>query len=159
MGWLLVNDKELGEKTGISQNPKGPTGSYAEGSALGFNYFKKSKLADRAPAALEYFMAPDNMLKISKAVEGRFVPVYRDHAKGEFWEKSKFAEMRVIAENGRVRNWPAPQQAWLADVTDARYTLSDMMHKIINENMKVEDAQEWAQTEMMDSYNKNTKKA
>lgn len=159
MGWLLVNDKELADKTGIAQNPKGPSGSFAEGASLGFNYFKKAKLADKAPAALEYFMQPENMLKISKAVEGRFVPVYRDHAKGDFWEKSKFAEMKVIAENGRVRNWPAPQQPWIADVTDARYTLSDMMNKIINENMKVEDAQEWAQKEMMDSYTKLTKKA
>ena len=48
-------------------------------------------------------MQPDNLLKISKSVEGRFVPVYRDHAKGDFWEKSKFAEMRKIAENGRIR--------------------------------------------------------
>ena len=159
MGWLLVNDKELADKTGIAQNPKGPTGSFAEGSSLGFNYFTKAKLADRAPAALEYLMAPENMLKISKAVEGRFVPVYRDHAKGEFWQTSKFAEMRVIAENGRVRNWPAPQQAWQADVVEARYTLSDMMNKVINEGMPVEDAQAWAQTEMMDSYNRLVKKS
>jgi hypothetical protein len=104
-------------------------------------------------------MQPDNLLRISKAVEGRFVPVYQDHAKGDFWEKSKFAEMKVIAENGRVRNWPAPQQAWLADVQAARFTLSDMMNKIVNENMPIEAAQEWAQGEMMDSYNKLVKKA
>ena len=44
--------------------------------------------------------------------------------------------------------------AWLADVQDARYVLSDMMQKIINDNMPIEDAQAWAQTQMMDSYNK-----
>jgi ABC-type glycerol-3-phosphate transport system substrate-binding protein len=159
MGWLLVNDKELAEKTGIAQNPSGPTGSFAEGASLGFNYFKKSKLADKAPSALEYFVAPDNMLNISNAVQGRFVPVYRDHTKGDFWQTSKFAEMRLIAENGRVRNWPAPQQAWLSDVQDARFTMSDMMHKVINEKMAIEDAQAWAQKEMMDSYEKITKKS
>jgi ABC-type glycerol-3-phosphate transport system substrate-binding protein len=157
MGWLLVNDKELADKTGIAQNPAGPAGSFAEGASLGFNYFKKAKMADKAPASLEYFLQPKNMLKISKAVEGRFVPVYRDHAKGEFWEKSKFAEMRKIAENGRVRNWPAPQQPWQADVENARYTISDMLNKVLNEGMKIEDAQEWAQKEMMDSYNKFVK--
>jgi ABC-type glycerol-3-phosphate transport system substrate-binding protein len=157
MGWLLVNDKELADKTGIAQNPSGPTGSFAEGASLGFNYFKKSKMADRAPSSLDFFLQPDNMLTISKAVEGRFVPVYRDHAKGEFWEKSKFAEMRVIAENGRVRNWPAPQQPWLADVQDARYTVSDMLNKVLNQGMKIEDAQEWAQKEMMESYTRMTK--
>jgi ABC-type glycerol-3-phosphate transport system substrate-binding protein len=159
MGWLLVNDKELAENTGIAQNPSGPTGSYAEGASLGFNYFKKSKLADKAPSALEYFVAPDNMLNISNAVQGRFVPVYRDHTKGDFWQTSKFAEMRLIAENGRVRNWPAPQQAWLSDVQDARFTLSDMMHKVINENMAIEDAQAWAQKEMMASYENIMKKS
>src|SRR5688500_16697856 len=41
MGWLLVNDKELADKTGISPAPKGPAGSFAEGGALAFNYFKK----------------------------------------------------------------------------------------------------------------------
>jgi hypothetical protein len=34
-----------------------------------------------------------------------------------------------------------------------------MMQKIINEKMSVESAQEWAQAEMMDAYNKQSKKA
>jgi ABC-type glycerol-3-phosphate transport system substrate-binding protein len=154
MGWLLVNDKELADKTGISPAPAGPAGSFAEGSALAFNYFKKAKLADKAPSALEAFMDPTNLEGISKAVEGRFVPIYRDHAKGEFWEKSKFAEMRKIAENGRVRNWPAAPQPWIDEVTDAKYTLSDMMSKILKDGMSIESAQEWAQGEMMEAYNK-----
>lgn len=157
MGWLLVNDKELADKTGLAKNPAGPAGSFAEGAALGFGYFKKAKLADRSLSALEFFIQPDNLLKISKSVEGRFVPVYRDHAKGEFWEKSKFAELKNVAETGRIREWPAPPQPWLADVTDAKYVLSDMMNKVINENMAVDAAQEWAQKEMMDSYNKYVK--
>jgi ABC-type glycerol-3-phosphate transport system substrate-binding protein len=159
MGWLLVNDKELADKTGISPAPSGPSGTFAEGAALAFNYFKKAKLADKAPSALEAFMDPSNLEGISKAVEGRFVPIYRDHAKGDFWEKSKFAEMRKIAENGRVRNWPAPAQAWLDDVTDARYSLSDMMSKICKDGMSIEDAQAAAQTDMMDAYNKAQKKS
>ncbi len=154
MGWLLVNDKDLGEKTGLSLPPKGTTGAFAEGGAIGFGYFKKSKQAGKATEALEYLLQPENLLKISKSVEGRFVPVYKGQAKGEFWEKSKFAQLAQIADNGRVRNWPAPPQAWLADVTDAKYTLSDMMNKIINENQSVESAQEWAQGQMMESYNK-----
>ncbi len=157
MGWLLVNDKELGEKTGLSLPPKGPAGAFAEGGALGFGYFKKAKQAGRSAAALEFFMQPETLLKISKTVEGRFVPVYRDHAKGEFWEKSKFAELANIANNGRTRNWPAPPQPWLADVTDAKFTLSDMMNKIINENMAIESAQEVAQQQMMESYTKFVK--
>ena len=72
-----------------------------------FNYFKKAKLADKAPSALEYFIQPPNLEKISKSVEGRFVPVYRDHTKTDFWQTSKFAEMRKIAENGRNREYPA----------------------------------------------------
>ena len=154
MGWLLVNDKELADKTGIAQPPKGSAGTFAEGAALAFNYFKKSKLADKAPSAIEAFMDPGNLEKISKSVEGRFVPIFRDHTKGDFWQTSKFAEMRKIAENGRVRNWPAPQQAWIDEVTDAKYTLSDAMSKICKDGMSIEDAQAWAQTEMMDAYNK-----
>jgi hypothetical protein len=154
MGWLLVNDKELGEKTGLLGTPKGSVGSHTEGAAIGFNYFKKSRMVEHAPSALEYFLQPPSLQKISESVQGRFVPVYRDHTKNDFWQTSKFAEMKRIAEAGRVRNWPAPQQPWLSDVTDAKYTLSDMMHKIINENMPVQQAQDWAQNEMMDSYNR-----
>jgi len=157
MGWLLVNDKELAEKTGISQSPAGPAGSFSEGGALMFNYFKKAKLADKAESAIEFFIQPPNLEKISKSVEGRFVPVYRDHTKTDFWEKSKFVEMKKIAENGRIREWPAAPQPWLPDVTDARYTVSDMLNKVLNEGMKIEDAQEWAQKEMMDSYTKLNK--
>jgi ABC-type glycerol-3-phosphate transport system substrate-binding protein len=158
MGWLLVNDKDLGNNTGLATPPKGPAGGFAEGAALGFGYFKKAKLADQSLKALDFFMAPENLLKISKSVEGRFVPVYQDHAKGDFWEKSKFAELKNIATVGRVRNWPAPPQPWLSDVTDAKYTLSDMMNKVINQNMSIEDAQAAAQKDMMDSYNKFVKK-
>jgi ABC-type glycerol-3-phosphate transport system substrate-binding protein len=158
MGWLLVNDKELGDKTGLSFPPKGPAGTFAEGASIAFNYFKKAPLAARAPSALEFFMQPENLLKISKSVEGRFVPVYRDHAKGDFWDTSKFAELKKIAEGGRIREWPAAPQEWLADITDARYTLSNMMQKIINDKMPIEEAQAWAQADMMDAYNK-TKRA
>ncbi len=158
MGWLLVNDKELGNNTGLATPPKGPAGGFAEGAALGFGYFKKAKLADRTTSALDYFMQPPNLLKISNAVQGRFVPVYQDHATGDFWDKSKFAELKNIAQVGRVRNWPAPPQPWLADVTDAKYVLSDMMNKVINQNMAIEDAQAAAQKDMMDSYNKFVKK-
>jgi ABC-type glycerol-3-phosphate transport system substrate-binding protein len=154
MGWLLVNDKELGDKTGLQPTPKGSKGAFSEGAGIGFNYFKKSKMVDKAPASLEYFLQPAQLEKISKSVEGRFVPVYRDHAKGDFWEKSKFAEMKRIAEVGRIRNWPAPSQGWLSEVTDSKYTLSDMMNKIINDKMPIPEAQAWAQTQMMDSYNK-----
>lgn len=158
MGWLLVNDKELGDKTGLATPPKGTAGQFAEGGAIGFGYFKKAKLASKTLSSLEFFMKPENLLKISKSVEGRFVPVYRDHAKGDFWEKSKFAELKNIAEVGRIRVYPAGPQPWLADVTDAKYTLSDMMNNIINKNMAIEQAQEEAQKDMMDSYNKFVKK-
>ena len=158
MGWLLVNDTELADKTGLSLPPNGPAGAFAEGAAIGFNYFKKAPLAAKAPAAIEYFLQPDNLLKVSNSVQGRFVPVYRDHAKGDFWETSKFAELKKIAEAGRIREWPAPPQQWLADVQSARYTLSNMLQKIINDKMAIEDAQAWAQQDMMDAYNK-TKKA
>jgi ABC-type glycerol-3-phosphate transport system substrate-binding protein len=158
MGWLLVNDTELGDKTGLSLPPAGPAGSFAEGSAIGFNYFKKSPMAAKAPSAIEYFLQPDNLLKVSNSVQGRFVPVYRDHAKGDFWETSKFAELKKIAEAGRIREWPAPPQQWLSDVQSARYTMSNMLQKVINDKMSIEDAQAWAQQDMMDAYNK-TKKA
>ncbi|MBV9357376.1 MAG: hypothetical protein JO023_17835 [Chloroflexi bacterium] len=157
MGWLLVNDKDLADKTGLSLPPKGPAGAFAEGGALGFNYYKKAALASKAESALEFYLQPENLLKISNAVQGRFVPVYRDHATGDFWDHSKFSALKTIAEQGRVRNWPAPSQPWMADVQDARYTLSDMMQKIINDKMAIEDAQVWAQSEMMDSFNKNKK--
>lgn len=154
MGWLLVNDKELGDKTELSLGVPGPAGAFAEGGAIGFGYFKKSPNAAKATSALEYLLQPENLSKISKSVEGRFVPVYKGQAKGEFWEKSKFAQLAQIAENGRIRNWPAPGQAWLADVTDAKYTISDMMNRIINEKQSIESAQEQAQAQMMESYNK-----
>jgi hypothetical protein len=35
--------------------------------------------------------------------------------------------------------------------------LSDMIQKIINDGMAIEDAQGWAQQQMMDSYNKLVK--
>jgi hypothetical protein len=154
MGWLLVNDTELGDKTGLSLPPKGSAGAFAEGASIAFNYFKKAPQANLAPSALEFFMQPENLERISKSVEGRFVPVYRDHAKTEFWQTSKFAELKRIAEFGRIREYPSSPVPWLADVQDARFVMSDMVQKVINDGMAIEDAQAWAQTQMMDSYNK-----
>ncbi len=158
-GWLVVNDKDLASKTGLSIPPKGSAGGFAEGGAPAFGIFKKSKLADKALAALEFFMQPENVQKVSSSVEGRYVPIYRDHLKTDFWQKSAFADLKSIAEVGRIREWPAPPQPWLADVTDARYVLTDMLHqKIISGGMSIEQAQDWAQQQMMDSYNKLVKK-
>jgi hypothetical protein len=158
-GWLAVNDKDLVEKTGLSLPPKGTHGSFAEAGAPGFGVFKKAKLADKAMAALEYFLQPDNLKKVSSSVQGRYVPIYRDHLKTDFWQKSAFADLKSIADVGRIREWPASPQPWLADVTDAKYVLSDMFHiKILTENMSIEQAQDWAQQQMMASYNKLVKK-
>ena len=65
--------------------------------------------------------------------------------------------MRVIAENGRIREYPAAPQPWLPDVQQARFSLSDMLNRVLNENMKIEDAQEIAQKDMMESYSKLVK--
>ncbi len=158
MGWLLVNDKDLGDNTGLATPPKGPAGGFAEGARARLRLLQEGETGRPDAVRARLLHAPDNLLKISKSVEGRFVPVYQDHAKGDFWEKSKFAELKNIATVGRVRNWPAPPQPWLADVTDAKYVLSDMMNKVINQNMAIEDAQAAAQKDMMDSYNKFVKK-
>lgn len=158
-GWLVVNDKELAGKTGLSIPPKGSAGAFAEGGAPAFGIFKKSKLADKAFAALEFFMQPENVQKISSSVEGRYVPIFRDHLNTPFWQSSAFADLKSIAEVGRIREWPASPQPWISDVTDAKYVLSDMLQqKIIGQGMSIEQAQDWAQTQMMDSYNKLTKK-
>ena len=156
-GWLAVNDKETAANTGLAIPPKGSAGQFAEGAGVAFGLFKKAKGAEKALAALEYFLGPARLQKVSSAVEGRYVPLYRDHTKTEFWQKSAWADMRSIAEVGRIREWPAPPQPWLADVTDARFTLSDMLQKIFN-GESVEKAQEWAQADMMESYNKFVKK-
>jgi hypothetical protein len=34
-----------------------------------------------------------------------------------------------------------------------------MLSKVVKDGMSIEDAQAWAQTDMMDSYNKTTKKS
>jgi ABC-type glycerol-3-phosphate transport system substrate-binding protein len=155
MGWLLVNDKELGEKIRLV--------AAAQGHAAHSPKARRSPSTITEGAPGEHGSVggsssqPDKLEAISKSVEGRFVPAYRDHAKTEFWTTSKFAELKKIAEYGRIREYPAAPVPWLSDVTDAKYILSDMMQKIINDNMRIEDAQAWAQQQMMDSYNKNKK--
>jgi ABC-type glycerol-3-phosphate transport system substrate-binding protein len=158
-GWLVVNDKDLAAKTGLAVPPKGTAGSFAEGSSPGFGVFKKAKLVDKAMDALDFFLQPENVQKVSSSVEGRYVPVYRDHLKTPFWQSSAFADLKTIGEVGRIREWPAAPQPWMADITDAKYVLTDMFHqKILGEGMSIEQAQDWAQTQMMDSYNKLVKK-
>lgn len=154
MGWLAVNDRELYDKTELAGTPPGTAGAFSEASGIAFNLFKRAPLADLAPSSIDYFLRPDNAEKIAKAVEGRFLPIYRDQANTEFWSTGKWAEMKRLAEVGRVRNWPAPTQPWLTEVTESRFTLSDMINKIVNEGWKIEDAQDWAQREMMDVYAK-----
>ena len=158
-GWLLVNDKELAAKTGLAPTPKGSAGSFAEGAAIGFSMFKKAKLAEKSPAALEYFMQPERIQAISKSVEGRFVPIYIDHTKTDFWRR-----LGLRGHEGDRDLRPGAQLAGAAAALAGRrrerplHLVSDMIQKIINDKMPIEKAQEWAQGEMMDSYNKFQKK-
>jgi ABC-type glycerol-3-phosphate transport system substrate-binding protein len=130
--------------TPASQRPKGTGGRLCRGRSdwLGSSEGETGRPVAESARFLHGAGEPAQDLK---SVEGRFVPVYQDHAKGDFWEKSKFAELKNIATVGRVRNWPAPPQPWLSDVTDAKYVLSDMMNKVINQNVSIEDAQAAAQ--------------
>ena len=69
---------------------------------------------------------------------------------------------KPIAHGGDLgevrRRHPTAPQPWIAEVTDAKYTLSDMMNKIINENMAIEAAQDWAQKELLASHQKFVKR-
>ena len=156
MGWLLVNDKELADKTGIAQSP-GPcgSGSFAEADA-DVQLLQEGEADGQGRRPRSSSSSSRQPGEISKSVEGGSCRSTATTPSPTSGRPSKFAEMRVIAENGRIREWPALPQPWLTDVQQARFTLSDMLNKVLNENMKIEDAQE-AQKDMMDSYNKLVK--
>ena len=110
MGWLLVNDKELAEKTGIAQNPAGPAGSFAEASALDVQLLQEGEAGGQGPVGDRVLhRSRPTCEKISKSVEGRFVPVYRDHTKTDFWQT-----IEVRRDAGHRRERPDPQVAGAA---------------------------------------------
>lgn len=152
---IRENDPELLENTGLALTPAGSAGAFPEGGGPGFYMHKNAELADLTPSALEYFLEPDHIRPISETVKGRFIPIYPDHTKNdEFWQSGPMAAMADAALNSRTKAWPAPRQPWIDEIQDVTFTMSDLVQKVVNEGMGVEDAQEWAQGECMKAYEK-----
>lgn len=152
-GWLQVNDKELLGMTSLYAPPAGPKGSFSEAGIWAWAVMKKSKHVDDAKDAIRYFMQIDTYSKVLNAVLGRWVPVYKGMLNTDFWQKSEFSAMAQIALSGRTRAYPFGAATWRDDVEN-RYVLSDMLHKVCLENVPVEDAVAWAQSECEASFKK-----
>jgi ABC-type glycerol-3-phosphate transport system substrate-binding protein len=152
-GWLQVNDKELLADTALYAPPAGPKGSFSEAGNWSWAVMKKSKQVDDAKAAVLNFMQPDVYSNVLNAVLGRWVPAFQGMLNTDFWKNGEFSAMAKIAQSARTRAYPIGNASW-RDNVESTFVLSDMLHKVVVENMPVADAVGWAQQQCQAIYQK-----
>jgi multiple sugar transport system substrate-binding protein len=151
-GWLALNDRELLDRTGLYALPAGPAGSFAQVDVWDFAVFHRAKNAERALEALAYFMEPERYRKVIAAVEGRFVPVYREQAKAEFWSShAEFREMLKVAESGRIDSYASPPMAWFGPMVN-QSVIPEMIRRVVQDGADPAAAVAWAHGEMVQAY-------
>jgi multiple sugar transport system substrate-binding protein len=151
-GWLVVNDQDLLERTGLYALPAGPAGSFTQVDVWDFAVFRRARNADRALEALAYFVEPERYEAVIGAVQGRFVPVYRDLTKTDFWTtNAEFREMIKVAQTGRTSSYAGPPMPWFAQMVN-QHVISTMIRRVVQDGEDPAAAVSWAHGEVWKAY-------
>ncbi len=131
---------DLAPKIVHSIYPKGPAGrfSYATGFSLAF--LNSTQKREDVTSLLKFIMRRDNYEKLITAGEGSVNPVYTGVDAMRLWGSDE--QLRPSLESLNIEKpvgWPGPVTRAAAEVFERRI-LTDMMGRIINDHLTVDQA-------------------
>jgi multiple sugar transport system substrate-binding protein len=149
--WAQQNDQKLVENTALLPIPKGPGPNGRRGGSVGAWVWAASKDArnhDTARAWLDYFFEPARYEQVIAKVGGRWVPIYKSMmSMPTFTSVPQYAQFGEMAATGIHTGHKGPPTALSGAVNNAKI-ITNVMQKILVDNMKVEDAVAWGHAEI-----------
>jgi ABC-type glycerol-3-phosphate transport system substrate-binding protein len=139
--WLEQNKPELAKATKFYSYPAGPAGSFGQVDVWGQGIFKNGKGGEGARVLLNSFIEPAWYADyVNKKLLGRFVPVYKDMIKDEFWTKNDlYTEYKTIIEGGRTMSFSSAPLGAISEL-QTKFAIGDLVQDVMVKKVKPADA-------------------
>ena len=103
---LLIDDKELADRTGLFPAPGGSGGRPKMILTDYYAVFKASPYPEIAKGLIRYLMEPARHKEFIVATQGRYLPAYPRLAEDQFWSsRPQFVPLREVAREGWALGW------------------------------------------------------
>ena len=139
--WMAENDQELLENTVLLRMPAGPSGLRSNlTTCWSVSITQDAKDPELAKELLRDLYQPENYNKIIESAGGRFLPVFRDLFKTDFWAANpKFAQLAGMLEDAKVIGYPGPASTAASEVLVQR-VVSNALLEVLVKGTAVEEA-------------------
>ena len=139
--WMAENDQELLDKTALTRMPAGPTGLRSNlTTCWSVSLTQDTKEPELAKELLRDLYQPDNYNKIIESAGGRFLPVFRDLFKTDFWKANpKFTELAGMLDDAKVIGYPGPVTTAASEILVQR-VISNALLEVLVKGKSSEEA-------------------
>jgi multiple sugar transport system substrate-binding protein len=139
--WLVQNKPELAKGTKFYSYPAGPAGSFGQVDVWALGLFKNGKGGDGARVLLNSFIEPTWYADyVNKQLKGRFVPVFKEMIKDDFWAKNDlYTEYKTIIDTGRTMSFSGAPLGAISELT-TKFVIADMVQDVLVKKVKPADA-------------------
>jgi multiple sugar transport system substrate-binding protein len=148
---ISESDPELYAKTGMLPVPDGPAGPSDRVGTAEWFLFKHNPYPEVAKGLVQYYMDPENLRVVMEEGGGRWGPPYKGMYDTPFWQKSGFQHWRGMLDRGHQIAFPGSPSAAAGEVFITT-VLARMMHRVLVDNVEVEQAVEEAHNKVVEIY-------
>lgn len=149
---LLIDDKELADRTGLFPAPGGSGGRPKMILTDYYAVFKASPYPDIAKGLIRYLMEPARHKEFIVATQGRYLPAYPRLTEDPFWSsRPQFVPLREVAREGWPLGWEGRMSPAFGEVV-AQSLLGKAVHTMLVDNVSPGDAVARLHAEMAATY-------
>ena len=149
---LLIDDKELADRTGLFPAPGGSGGRPKMILTDYYAVFKASPYPDIAKGLIRYLMEPARHKEFIVATQGRYLPAYPRLTEDPFWSsRPQFVPLREVAREGWPLGWEGRMSPAFGEVV-AQSLLGKAVHTMLVDNVSPGDAVARLHAEMVATY-------
>src|SRR5262249_29559114 len=149
---LLLDDKDLADRTGLFPAPGGPGGRPKMILTDYYAVFKASPYPDIAKGLIRYLLDPARHNEFIVATQGRYLPAYPKLTEDPFWtSRPQFAPLREIGREGVPLGWEGRMSPAFGEVV-AQSMLGKAVHTMLVDHVSPADAVARLHAEMVAGY-------
>ena len=150
--YLLLEDKDLADRTGLFPAPGGPGGRLKMLLTDYYSVFKASPYPEIAKGLIRYLLDPARHNEFIVATQGRYLPAYPKLLEDPFWtSKPQFAALREVGREGVPLGWEGKMSPAFGEVV-AQSMLSKAVHTVLINNVDPAEAVAKLHEEIVATY-------
>jgi multiple sugar transport system substrate-binding protein len=150
--YLLSQDKDLADRTGLFPAPAGAAGRFKHLYPAYYGAFKATPYPDLARGLIKHFLEPKNYHEFIVGTQGRYLPVYPKLLEDPFWgSKPPLVNLVAAGREGLPLAWEGRMTPALGEVV-AQSLLGKTAHTILVDKVEPAEAVARLHTEVVAIY-------